>query len=102
MMFMNEYEIEDAAEQYRGHPTLGPATQSLRNLMECANRNSDGWAYWVKPCRSAKQLQELIQSARHLRSGDPDSVTVEQVRKAYVPIKSFLTRSGLTCELVKL
>lgn len=100
MMFMNEFEIEQACDRFAGHPTLGPATQTLRNLMECANANSDGWAYWPKPCRAARRLMELIRGDgswnAHLR---PD-VTAEQVRAAYRPIKSFLTRSGLSCEVV--
>lgn len=101
MMFMNEWEIEQAAERFRGHPILGPATQTLRNLMECANRNSDGWCYWPKPCRAAKQLQELIQGPHgYPRFGDRDDVTATQVKAAYRPIKAFLTRQGLTCEIV--
>ena len=70
MLFMNEYEIDEARDRYRDHPTLGPATQTLANLCIAANANSDGWAYWPKPCRSAAKLQALIQGDRMSRFDD--------------------------------
>ena len=102
MLFMNEYEIRDAVARHAGHPILGPATQTLFNLMECANANSDGWAYWPKPCRAAKKLQELIQGDRSAHFDfDREDVTAAKLRAAYSPIKAFLTRQGLTCEIVE-
>jgi hypothetical protein len=102
MMFMNEYEIDAATVYHRDHPTLGPATRTLSNLRDCANRNSDGWAYWPKPCRAAKQLQELIEANHPLRRQDnAPEVTAAQVKATYRPIKAFLTRSGLKCELIE-
>ena len=96
---MNEYNIDDAVYRYKGHPVLGPATRSLRNLKDLVNRNSDGWAYWPKPSRAAKQLMNLIEGDPRDRYGDREDVTAAQVRKAYVPIKSFLTRNNLSMEL---
>lgn len=94
MLFMNEYEIEDACRLYAGSDVLGPATQTLRNLATFANRNSDGWSYWPKPCRAAEQLQRLIHGdgTWDYRTHGVYAVQPEQVRKAYRPIKSFLTR----------
>lgn len=110
MMFMNEYEIEELAVAWRQHPIMGPAAHSLKNLMEWANANSDGWHSWPKPCRAAKQLQELLQgyvaeggdrcpecqaggvSGYHRRYCSRPDVTREAVRKAYKPIKAFRTR----------
>lgn len=104
MMFMNGWEIEVAADRWKSDPVIGPATQTLLNLRDCADGNSDGWAYWVKPCRAAKSLQELIQRAEKEKRGWKQQVTVtpEEVCKAYRPIKSFLTRHALTdcCEIV--
>jgi hypothetical protein len=100
MLFMNEYEIDAATVYHRDHPTLGPAARTLSNLRDCANRNSDGWAYWPKPCRAALRLQELIQANHPLtRRYDAPEVTADQVKKAYRPIRAFLTRTGLTCEI---
>jgi hypothetical protein len=112
MMFMNEMEIEDASQRWgkSGHYALALAVQNLVNLVEWTNRWSDGWAYWPKPCRAARQLQELIQgyvpegaprckscgaggvSGYHSRGCDRPDVTIEKVHKALRPIKSFRTR----------
>lgn len=108
MMFMNEMDIEDAQRRYRNHPVLGPASQTLHNLMECANRNSDGWAYWPKPCRAAKKLQELIEGYSHLGGvreahfdRDREDATPAKLKAAYSPIKAFRTKSGLSFDIVE-
>lgn len=95
---MNEFDIDNAARRFAAHPALGPAVQTIANLRDCANRNSDGWAYWPKPCRSAARLIELIEGdgTNDYRDNVAPKVTAEDVRKAYRPIKAFLTRSGLT------
>jgi len=94
MRFLNEHEVEDAARQRAGHPTLGPATATLANLVRWANDNSDGWAYWPKPCRAAARLQALIDGdgSWEGRYGDRPEVTAADVRKTYGPIKALLTR----------
>jgi len=101
MRFMNEWDIEDAQRRFRNHAALGPATQTLANLRNVVNANSDGWPYWSKPVRSAAKLMELIEGdGTNQARQDAEKVTAAQVRKAYTPIKAFLTRSGLTCEIV--
>ncbi len=60
MKFMNTWEIDEAAACFQSHPVLGPATRALAALRDAADENSDGWAYWPKPCRSAVRLMELI------------------------------------------
>lgn len=101
-MWMNSYDIEVAAARFRTHPVLGPATQTLRNLMDCAEKNSDGWPYWQKPARAATKLMDLIEPRLHASFQHPE-VTAADVRKAYVPIKAFLTRNGLKdkCTIVE-
>lgn len=99
MLFMNEYEIENAVMRYSlqdDEPVLGPAALTLRNLMDWTNRNSDGWCYWPKPCRAAKALQSLFP-----RRWDDEPPTVEQYRKALVPIKAFRTRQGADFVIVE-
>jgi hypothetical protein len=61
MRYMNDFDIDRAARRYGDHPVLGPAVETLTNLVEWTNENSDGWAYWPKPCRSAAKLMELIE-----------------------------------------
>lgn len=103
MRFMNDFDIERAIQNHRGHPVLGPATLTLRNLRDVANANSDGWCYWQAPVRSAAKLMDLIEGdctwgAYKRQQG---VVTASDVRKAYRPIRSMLTRHGLTCEIVE-
>jgi len=102
MIFMNEYEIYDAASAYRSHPVLGPATQTLSNLAEWANANSDGWPYWPKPCRAAAKLQELIQTAERssYRFEEPQ-VTVADYQAALRPVRAFRTRQGADFDIVE-
>jgi hypothetical protein len=98
MNFMNDMEIDGALTRFQDDPILGAAAQTLANLRDVANRNSDGWAYWPKPARSANKLMTLLQGASSYH--DPINVTVAQVRAAYSPIKGFLTRENLECTLV--
>jgi MoxR-like ATPase len=103
MKFMNEYDIERARRDFRGHPALAPAVETLDNLRRCANANSDGWAYWPKPARAAAKLMELLEGngTNEAREFIRHNTTAAQVRVAYRPIKAFLTRAGLTCELIE-
>jgi len=100
MMFMNEWEIDNARAEYQDHPVLGPATRTLASLRDAANANSDGWCYWPKPCNAARKLQELIQgdiTSWH----DPvrADATSAKLRAALSPVKAFRTRQPFTFEI---
>lgn len=102
MRFMNDYDIDLACQRFAQHPVLGPATRTLANLRDAANDNSDGWAYWPKPARSAAKLMELIERDRRdaaYRYSDRPDATVAEYRKALVPVKAFRTRSGIDFEI---
>ncbi len=86
-MWMNTWEIDEAACRWRDHPVLGPATKLLGDLRDLANNCSDGWCYWPKPARAAGRLMELIQ-------GDPALATPAALRKALIPIRAFCTRQA--------
>ena len=90
MMFMNEYEIEIALSRFANDetPNLFTAANTLYRLKEWTNDNSDGWAYWPKPCRAAKRLQELLQAADRF---NPVDCTDAALKAALTPIKAFLT-----------
>jgi hypothetical protein len=95
MLYMNEYEIHDAQGRYRDHEILGPATRTLAELADWTNRNSDGWPYWAKPCRAAAKLQELIGTTRtYIDDPYRDDATLDALKRAYRPIRSFATRHG--------
>jgi hypothetical protein len=101
---MNEWDVEEAAARYADHPILGPATQTLRNLMHWTNANSDGWAYWPKPARAAARLMEVIErdgTSRYRFDDDRDDVTETEYRAALRPIKTFRTKHGATFDIVE-
>lgn len=93
MLYMNSYEIEEAVLRFgRGDtPNLQQAALILERLRGWTNRNSDGWAYWPKPCRAAKRLQELLQEVDRYR---PVDCTEAELAAALRPIKAFLTRQA--------
>jgi hypothetical protein len=92
MLFMNEWDIEEAVNRFRQHPTLGPAARFLRDFKNEVNSHSDGWPYWSPPVHACKQLIQLFPSNPY----QPVSkeVTRKDVLKALAPIKSFMTRRG--------
>jgi hypothetical protein len=86
MLFMNEWEIDEAVHRHRGHPVLSRATRFLSEFRNEVNSHSDGWPYWPLPAHAAKQLMALI---RH-----PETVDEDRFRVALAPIRSFYTRRG--------
>lgn len=98
MVWMNEWEIEEAADRYRNHPVLGPATKTLLSLVEVVNRNSDGWPYWRLPSGAAAQVMAMIErdgTARYRFDETRADATAEELRRAYAPLKAFRTKTGL-------
>ncbi len=97
MLFMNWSEIEEAVERFdmSDTPNLRDAAHTLNRLMEWADRNSDGWAYWRKPAQSAQRLMlMLIDASNAQRSGNVYDVTRADLTRAYSPIKAMMTRAG--------
>ncbi len=95
-MWMNEYEINDAADRWHDHPILGPATDTLACLMEWTNSHSDGWPYWQKPAKASAKLMELLMGdgTQFYREQLEGSINVKEYRQALRPIKAFRTRQG--------
>ena len=99
-MYMNSHEIVDTMNRFADEtstPILRMGAIILARLYTWTNRNSDGWAYWPKPVRAAKNLMVLLQDADRW---EPEDVTLAELRKACVPIKSFLTRQGVDHSVV--
>jgi hypothetical protein len=102
MRYMNEYDIMRVETVYAEHEILGPAVQTLRNLVDWTNSHSDGWAYWPKPCRAAARLMEMIERDGTTRYRDErDDVTAAEYAKALRPIKAFRTRQSADFEIVE-
>lgn len=91
MMFMNEHEIEVYLFQFRSGTNLRIGAGVLYRLMYWTNENSDGWAFWPRPARSAKSLMALIYKKDH----EGQDCTEAELRKACAPIKAFLTRQDV-------
>lgn len=99
MLFMNEYEVEDAGATFDSTdtPNLATGARILSELVDWANSNSDGWAYWPKPARAARALMERLQEARttYFKGHEVKDLTDSQLKQALAPIKAFLTRQGV-------
>lgn len=101
MRFMNDYDISRALDDYADHPVLGPASQTLANLAEWTDRNSDGWAYWPKPTRAASKLIELITGDGTWQAQqDLSRATPAAYAAALRPVKAFRTRQHAAFEIV--
>ena len=102
---LNESDIEEA--QYKAsedihRPNLQQAVLTVARLMEWTNANSDGWAYWEKPSNASNNLQTAI-NRRYFGAWNnriKDDLTASELKSAYTPIKSFLTRQGVDHSLI--
>ena len=91
-MFMNQYEIEDAANQTHDCQNVRKGVQLLLKLMQSVNEQSDGWAYWSAPSKSAEKLQELLKTAGNMSYGTHGKISAADLKKAVAPIRSMVTR----------
>lgn len=96
---MNEYEIEEALNWFdeEDQANLIHAARVLYRLMRWTNGCSDGWPYWQKPRRASEKLQKIILTGRELNRrnyGDLEDITEAELKAAFTPIKSMLTRQG--------
>lgn len=101
MRFMNDFDVDWAERRHADNPVIQAAVRTMRSLMAAANANSDGWAYWPKPARSAAKLMELIEgdgTNEAIRTVG-ERATPEAYKKAIAPIKAFRTRSGIPFEI---
>jgi hypothetical protein len=97
MIWMNQYEIDEAVAVFASDPVLGPATRFLRDFAQEVNSHSDGWPYWSPPGKAAGKLMQLIYA--NLRSGMgaypvASKPSKADVLKTLAPIKAFMTRRG--------
>jgi hypothetical protein len=110
-MWMNEHEVEEAADNYGERadevPNLYAGARVLYALMRWTNENSDGWPYWQKPAKAADSLMEVLQAKDYaLRFGRSRSgelltdITTEELTKVLSPIKAFLTRQKVDYDSV--
>lgn len=91
-MFMNQGDIEWAAQQHHECPNVRKGVHLLLRLMEAVNAQSDGWAYWKAAHHSVKKLVELLQTTGNINHGTHGTISDADFRKAVSPIRSMVTR----------
>lgn len=93
MMYMNEYEINDAVDRFRHltNPIPLRAAKFLAAFRDEVNSHSDGWAYWNAPVNSARKLMELCSLRDWMHAA---RMTEEEYKTALTPIKRFYTTKG--------
>lgn len=103
-MWMNDSDIDQAQRMYRDHPVLGPAVQTVDNLRQWADANSDGWCYWPKPGRAASGLMKMIMrdGTNRFHGGAREDATPEEFRMAMRAVKAFRTKFKATFAIVPL
>lgn len=99
MRYMNDWDIAQARRRFDPDtvPNRARLVEVIDSLREWANGNSDGWAYWPKPCRAASKAIALVESTsypEYQRRQDEDATDAE-TKAALTPIKAFLTRQGV-------
>jgi len=98
--YLNEYEAEDCHRIFTeatDTPNLAAGARIVVALIEWANSCSDGWTYWRKPRQAAAKLVEVLDDRRreYLKGHSILDVSDEELRRALVPIKTFLTKQGV-------
>ena len=91
-MFMDQFDIEWAAEAEHECPNVRKGVRLLLRLMEAVNSQSDGWAYWAPPSKSAAKLATLLATAGNLQRGTRGKVSDADFKRAVSPIKAMVTR----------
>lgn len=91
-MFMNQWEIEQAAAAKHACPNVRKGVKLLMALVHSVNAQSDGWAYWNAPSKACQKLQTLLKTAGNLEYGTNGTITDADLKKALSPIRSMATR----------
>lgn len=106
MRYMNDWDLQQAARRFDPHtvPNRARLVEVVDNLREWTNANSDGWAYWPKPCRAAAKAIALIESTSYpeYERRQHEDATDAETKAALTPIKAFLTRQGVGYSVVGL
>lgn len=101
-MWMNEYEIDHAAEMIDNRaPEFSKYAKYLSDWRTVVNENSDGWPYWKVGGRAAEGLMGLVQRVTNVIAGRGGEMPTEaEFRKAISKIKSAATKHGLNAPVL--
>ena len=102
MLYMNDYDRQRAVSRFTraAKPNRLALALVVDNLADWANTHSDGWAYWPKPCRAARQAMLLIYSSTNEANALQERYDISDAEMAAAvrPIKAFLTRQKVSAE----
>ena len=90
-MWMNQFDIESAAQARHECPNVCKGIRLLHSLMQSVNDQSDGWAYWRAPSVAAEKLMELLSTAGNLNYGSRGTISDADLKKAITPIRTMVT-----------
>ena len=97
---LNEYEITEVRllSATLEMKNLWIGARVLADLRDWTNKNSDGWPYWAPPNRASQKLQAALAKMRtdYYRGREVQDITDSDLRRLCTPIKSFLTRQGVS------
>jgi MoxR-like ATPase len=100
---MNEHDVEEARHQWQDHKVLGPAAETLSNVVWATNACSDGWAYWPKPVRAAQRLMTMLDTCaqldRRAKELPDDAELLATYKLAVRPLKALRTRQGMDFDI---
>ena len=89
---MNQSDIEYAVSRNHACPNVRKGVKLLHRFMQAVNAQSDGWAYWSPPSKSAEKLMTLLKTAGNLWYDTSGTITAKQLKDAITPIRSMVTR----------
>jgi hypothetical protein len=97
MPYLNEFDIHfvvRCAEQRDDWPNTQKAAAVIARLSAWTDEHSDGWAYWQKPRLAADKLATMLNDRFlvHYPMRVSEDITDEELSKALVPVKAFITR----------
>ena len=91
-MWMNQYEIEAAAQARHACPNVRKGVRLLAALLEAVNSQSDGWAYWPAPSKAAEKLMNLLHTSGNLAYGTGRKISDAELKAAISPIRAMVTK----------
>ena len=96
MRYMNDYDLDYARRRFTraSCPNRLALVLVIDQLRHWTDGNSDGWAYWPKPCRAAQKAIDHVYSTTNAanEAQEAHDITDAEMRAAVVPIRSVLTR----------
>lgn len=102
MLYMNDWDLAQARNRFTrvATPNRLALVMVVDHLRDWTNHNSDGWAYWPKPVRAARQAMEYIRSTtwEEMQRQEREDITDAEMAAAVRPIKAFLTRHKVSAE----